>query len=139
MYLIDTNVISEVRKRSNANPGVQAFFQKAEQQSLRLYLSVITVGELRRGIEKIRYRHDHAQANQLELWLNHLIQDYQDHILDFGSTEAQLWGKLRVPHYENAVDKQIAATALAYDLTIVTRNTSDFTATRARILNPFFD
>lgn len=137
MYLIDTNVISELRKKKNANSGVRAFFKSAEKQESQLYLSVITVGELRRGVEKIRHRNDHTQADQLEHWLNNLIKDYKDQILDFGNTEANVWGKLRVPHHENAIDKQIAATALTYGLTIVTRNTDDFVGTGARLLNPF--
>ncbi len=137
MYLIDTNVISELRKKRKANPGVRSFFQDAETQSLPLFLSVITIGELRRGVEKIRYRGDHIQANQLETWLTALAADYQEHILDFGRTEAQVWGKLRAPHHEHAIDKQIAATALCYDMTVVTRNTDDFKSTGVKLLNPF--
>ena len=137
MYLIDTNVISEIRKKKKANPGVQAFFQSADQQERQLYLSVITIGELRRGVERIRYRNDISQASQLECWLNDIIRDYRERILDFGNTEANIWGALRVPHHENSIDKQIAATALAYDLTIVTRNTDDFASTGAKLLNPF--
>lgn len=137
MYLIDTNVISELRKKNKANPGVRSFFQVAEKQSLHMFLSVITIGELRRGVDKIRYRGDHAQANQLETWLTALTAEYQEQILDFGHTEAQVWGKLRVPHHEHAIDKQIAATALCYDMTVVTRNTDDFKSTGVKILNPF--
>lgn len=139
MYLIDTNVISEIRKKQKANPGVQAFFKEAAQQALPLYLSVITLGELRRGIEKMRHRGDTPQAKQLERWLNSLIRDYSHHILEFDITEAQIWGKLRVPYYENAIDKQIAATAITYDLTLVTRNTRDFISTGISVLNPFWN
>ncbi|PJE80511.1 Toxin FitB [invertebrate metagenome] len=137
MYLIDTNVISELRKKNKANPGVRSFFENAERQAARLYLSVITVGELRRGVEKIRHRGDHSQAEQLDTWLNVVISEYEHRILEFGVTEAQVWGKLRVPHYENAIDKQIAATAITYDLTVVTRNTDDFIGTCVKLLNPF--
>lgn len=137
MYLIDTNVISELRKKKKANPGVLSFFRTAEQKSLPLFLSVITVGELRWGVEKIRYRGDLIQAKQLENWLNTLTGEYQSRILDFGTTDAQVWGKLRVPHHENAIDKQIAATAITYDLVVVTRNTDDFAGTGANVLNPF--
>ena len=137
MYLIDTNVISELRKKQKANSGVQSFFQKAGQHPGQLFISVITVGELCSGVEKIRHRGDHVQAKQLENWLNKLTEDYSERILEFGTTEAQVWGKLRVPHYENAIDKQIAATALCYDLTVVTRNTDDFRGTGIKLLNPF--
>jgi len=73
----------------------------------------------------------------LEKWLETLFTDYRDHILDINQDIAQLWGRLRVPHPENALDKQIAATALIYDLTVVTRNHRDFTSTGVRLLNPF--
>lgn len=139
MYLIDTNVISEIRKRSHANPGVQAFFRRVVQESTSIFISVVTVGELRRGVELIRYRGDRRQAERLERWLDVLLMDYQDFILDIDTDIAQLWGRLRVPHPENALDKQIAATALIYDLTVVTRNQADFTPTGVRLLNPFTD
>ena len=66
-----------------------------------------------------------------------LLEEYADHILDFTVEEAQVWGRLRVPHYENALDKQIAATALVYGLTLVTRNVDDFTGTGVQLINPF--
>lgn len=137
MYLVDTNVISEVRKRSKANKGVRSFFKRVIKEQSRLYISVITVGELRRGVELIRHRGDTRQANQLEKWLDTLLAEYQDHILDINQDIAQLWGRLRVPNPENALDKQIAATALIYDLTVVTRNHKDFSTTGVQLLNPF--
>ncbi|MDM8547586.1 type II toxin-antitoxin system VapC family toxin [Candidatus Venteria ishoeyi] len=137
MYLLDTNIISEQRKQEHANPGVRQFFQQAAKQGARVYISVITIGELRRGIELIRHRGDKAQAEMLEFWLQTILNDYADNILDFTAEESQVWGRLRVPHYENALDKQIAATALIYGLTLVTRNISDFTDTGIQLLNPF--
>ena len=131
MYLIDTNVISECRKRENTNKGVRLFFEEASSNDSFLYLSVITIGELRRGVELIRHRGDTRQAKQLEKWLTTIVEDYDDRILNFTSDDAQLWGRLRVPRYENAIDKQIAATALSNDLTLVTRNISDFAKRRA--------
>ena len=137
MYLVDTNVISEARKKSKANKGVRAFFKQAIENETPMFISVVTVGELRRGVELIRHRGDTRQANQLEKWLETLLVEYKDSILDINQDIAQLWGRLRVPHPENALDKQIAATALIYDLTVVTRNHKDFSKTGVRLLNPF--
>ena len=137
MYLIDTNVISEARKKTKANIGVRRFFKQAVNDGSRIFISVVTVGELRRGVESIRHRGDIRQANQLEKWLELLLTDYQDHILDINKDIAQLWGHLRVPHPENALDKQIAATALIYELTVVTRNHKDFVKTSVSVLNPW--
>ncbi len=137
MYLIDTNVLSELRKKRNANEGVKRFFKSSQKEKIPLYLSVITLGELRRGVELVRYRQDHRQANTLENWLDMIVSDYGGHILDFDADVAQLWGVLRSPHHENAIDKQIAATALIYGLTLVTRNLKDFEGTGALTLNPF--
>jgi predicted nucleic acid-binding protein len=137
MYLVDTNVISEARKKSKADKRVRAFFKQAIEDETRLFISVVTVGELRRGVESIRHRADVRQANQLEKWLEALLTEYQDYILDVTPDIAQLWGRLRVPHPKNALDKQIAATALIYELTVVTRNHWDFGKTGVRVLNPF--
>ncbi|MFC0398462.1 type II toxin-antitoxin system VapC family toxin [Paraburkholderia rhizosphaerae] len=137
MYLIDTNVISEIRKRNGAHPGVQEFFSRAAKEQLKLYLSVITIGELRRGVDLMRHRGDVEQAARLEEWLNTLLKSFADHILTVGDDVAQTWGRLRVPHAEHSLDKLIAATALIYNLTVVTRNTNDFAATGARVVNPF--
>lgn len=137
MYLLDTNVISEFRKKDRMNSGVLRFISEVEQQGSALYISVITVGELRRGVDLIRHRGDKPQAAALESWLHILLNQYSDRILDFGKEEAQLWGYLRVPNPENALDKQIAATALINDLTLVTRNIKDFQKTNVRLCNPF--
>jgi toxin FitB len=137
MYLIDTNVVSELRKKEKANAGVSAFFQHVKIQDTPVFISVVTVGELRRGVEMMRHRGDIQQARILEDWLVKIIEDYADYILSFGELEAQVWGRLRVPHYENAIDKQIAATALTHDLILVTRNVDDFVTTGVRLFNPF--
>jgi len=137
MYLLDTNIISELRKKERANAGLRRFFRQLANQEAQTYISVVTVGELRRGVDLIRHRGDLAQAGALEAWLQNLLDDYADNILDFGKEEAQIWGRLRVPHPENALDKQIAATALSYGFTLVTRNVRDFVQTGVILLNPF--
>lgn len=137
MYLIDTNVISEGRKGARANAGVRDFFMRVVSDQTPVFLSVVTVGELRRGVELIRHRSDAAQASRLEKWLQQLLRHYEDYILEVDADVAQLWGRLRVPHYENALDKLIAATALIHNLTVVTRNHDDFSRTGVRVLNPF--
>lgn len=137
MYLIDTNVISEARKKAKSNPGVIEFFKHVASTGEAVYLSVVTVGELRRGIELIRLRGDAEQATLLEDWLTIVLDQYADNVLAFDADAAQIWGRLRVPNPEHAFDKQIAATALVHDLTVVTRNTADFKGTGVRVMNPF--
>lgn len=137
MYLLDTNVISELRKQERMNPGVASFVAQAAEQGSACYISVITLGELRRGVDLIRHRGDQEQAVLLERWLQTVLKQYHEHILDFDREAAQLWGHLRVPHPENALDKQIAATALIHDLILVTRNTKDFQSSCIKLYNPF--
>jgi predicted nucleic acid-binding protein len=136
MYLIDTNVISEIRKGDKANPGVRRFFEAAVQNDYRLYVSAITIGELRRGVDLIFHRGDIAQGKLLENWLNSILGEYQDNILGVDGETALIWGKLRVPDPHHSLDKLIAATALIYDLIVVTRNVGDFENTGVRLLNP---
>ena len=137
VYLIDTVVVSELRKREKTNPGVLKFFDRVRADNTPCYLSVITIGELRRGAELIRHRGDTPQAAQLETWLEKILLSFESHLLPIDGEIAQLWGRLRVPHYENAIDKLIAATALIHQLTVVTRNVSDFEKTGVTLLNPF--
>jgi predicted nucleic acid-binding protein len=137
VYLVDTDVISELRKKETANPGVVAFFKEVSSSDAPLYLTAVTVGELRRGVELVRYRGDAKQAQLLERWLGRLLADFGDSVLAFDADAAQVWGRLRVPHPENPLDKQIAATALIHDLVLVTRNVKHFAATGVKLFNPF--
>jgi len=137
MYLIDTDVISEARKEEKANAGVRRFFADADRNNVPMYLSVVTIGEMRQGVEIIRHRGDESQARVLERWLERVIDRFEDAILSFDQETAEIWGRLRVPNRENPLDKQIAATAIINELTVVTRNTAHFAPTGVGLLNPF--
>ncbi len=137
MFLVDTDVISEARKGDKANAGVREFFGDASRNNIALFLSAITIGELRQGVEMIRHRGDSAQSARLERWLDRLTVDYAAAILPFDQEAAQIWGRLRAPHPENPLDKQIAATALIHDLTVATRNTDHYRPTGVPLVNPF--
>jgi toxin FitB len=132
-YLLDTNVISELRK-TNPDPGVLAWFSGVKDE--QLYLSAITIGEIRRGIERLR-RKDGPQADRLEKWLDGLLLTFDDHIVSVDSRVADTWGRLNVPDPLPVLDGLLAATAVARGWTLVTRNRSDFPPGRVRILNPF--
>ncbi len=137
MYLVDTEVLSEARKGSKADSGVQAFFRSASGNDEAIFLSVMTIGELRRGAEIIRHRGDLAQAAQLDRWLEDVLARFADCILPIDAEVAQVWGRLRVPNPENPLDKLIAATGLIHDLTVVTRNLKHFEGLSVRLVNPF--
>lgn len=135
MYLLDTNVLSELRKGQRANSGVRAFF--ATLDSADIYLAVQTIGEIRRGLDNIRRRGDHVQADRLEVWLDAVVAEHARHILDFDLECAQLWGHLLSASPQHPIDKQIAAIGLIHDLTVATRNTADFAGTGVRLFDPF--
>ena len=137
MYLVDTDVISEIRKGEKADAGVREFFEVASHEAVPLYLSVVTVGELRTGVERLRHRGDVQQSELLDRWLQQVTKTYADAILPLDEEIAHVWGRLRVPNPENPLDKQIAATALIHDLTVVTRNTEHFAPTSVKLKNPF--
>jgi toxin FitB len=137
VYLIDTNVVSETRKKGRASPGVIRFFDHVRASGEPVYLSVVSVGELRWGVELIRHRGEINQARLLEAWLTRVLDQYRENILAFETDAAQVWGRLRVPNPRHELDKQIAAIALVNDLTVVTRNTAAFEGTGVKLVNPF--
>jgi|GEM_PF-397636 len=134
MYLVDTNVISELRKGQGADRGVVDFFFAATTNNERCYLSVITVGELRRGIEMIRHRGDVKQANAFSEWYAMIVREYANQILTIDVDVVSIWSDLRVPHYENALDKLIAATALLHSLQVVTASNHGYLLSECTIL-----
>jgi toxin FitB len=134
MYLLDTNVVSELRKGARADANVTAWL--AHQTDEQLFLSVLVVGELRRGVESIA-RRDKASAVALESWLNRLIHVHADRILPVTLEIAQAWGRLNVPDPLPVIDSLLAATAHVHGLTLVTRNAKDMARTGVPTANPF--
>jgi predicted nucleic acid-binding protein len=134
-YLLDTNVISEIR-RAQGNAGVKRWFEETVADDL--YLSVTTVGEIRNGIERLR-RRDATQARVFDIWLQTLQRDFVDRLLPITSEIADEWGRLGVPDPIPTVDGLLAATARVAGLTLVTRNTADLSSTGVLLLNPFED
>src|SRR5277367_2094368 len=101
MYLVDTNVVSEARKGDRANAGVRRFWREAEK--VEIYIAVQTIGEIRGGVENVRRRGDETQAKLLELWLENIVDEYEDRILDFDLECAQVWGRLMSPSIQNSI------------------------------------
>lgn len=132
-WLLDTNVVSELRKGERANPGLRAWFAQVEEDSL--YTSVLVVGELRRGIESLR-RRDVPSALALDHWLAGLTDGFADRILPVDQAVAERWGRLNVPDPVPTVDGLLAATALVHGMTLVTRNTRDVARTGVALLDP---
>ena len=113
MFLIDTNVISEIRKGKRTNRGVRAFFRQAEADASPLYLSVVTVAELRRGVDVIRHRGDYPQASALEAWMAAILSGYASNILPVDIETSQMWGHLRVPDPAHAATTTVPMAANA--------------------------
>ena len=134
-YLLDTNVVSEMRKRS-PDQGVRAWFQAVPASEL--FLSCLTIGEIRLGIERLR-RKDEVQARAIERWLTGLRTLYRDRIVAIDTEVTEAWGRINAQGSMPVIDSLLAATALAWDWTIVTRNTADFAASGARLLDPWQD
>ena len=145
--LLDTNVVSELRKR-RSDPAVTTWY--ASTRAGDLHLSVLVVGEMRSGIERLA-RHDKEQAarhehdagvvteRRHEKWLVDLLDLFEDRIMPVTIEVAEVWGRISVPDPMPAIDGLLAATALVHDWTLVTRNVRDVRRTGVRLLNPFAD
>jgi toxin FitB len=134
-FLLDTNVLSELRRRI-PDAGVAAWFDSVD--SRQLYLSVLTVGEIRQGICRLQ-RRDRAQAAVFDQWLAGLLRAYSDRVIPVTAEVAEEWGRLNVPDPVPVVDGLLAATAKVRDWTLVTRNISDVANTGVRLHNPFLN
>jgi predicted nucleic acid-binding protein len=133
-YLIDTNVIAELRKGERANAHVRAWFQHLEPDAIAL--SVVTIGEIRRGIEGIR-RRDEKGASALDRWLRGILRDHGSRVLGVDLAVAEQWGRFNVPDPLPVVDGLLAATAKIHGLVVATRNVKDIGRTGVAVVNPF--
>ena len=133
-YLLDTNVISELRKGDRCDANVTVWYVGVEETDL--FLSVLVLGEMRRGIERIR-RRDPQQTVALERWLEETALKFAGRILSVDDVIAEAWGRTYYVRNVPVVDGLLAATAMAHDMTLVTRNASDVEGLGVRVLDPF--
>jgi len=133
-YLIDANIISEVRKGERCDGHVAAWFASIDDEDI--YLSVMVLGEIRKGIERAR-RTDPTQARALEKWLSTVKQSYGERILPIDQMVADEWGSMSAIRPVPTVDTLLAATAKIHRMTLATRNVADVTGLGADVLNPF--
>jgi predicted nucleic acid-binding protein len=133
-FLVDTNVLSELRKRGRGNPNVHAWSEATGWGAF--HTSWIAIAELRRGTELIR-RHDKSQADVLHAWIAEVMEFLQDRIHPVDRSVAEIWADLMVPNPRSPLDMLIAATARSQGLTLVTRNIRDFTDCGVPLLNPW--
>ncbi|MBI4617353.1 MAG: type II toxin-antitoxin system VapC family toxin [Planctomycetes bacterium] len=134
MWLVDTNVLSELRKKGRGNPHVFAWFAGTSPENL--FLSVLVIGEIRCGVERIRLR-DPRAARALEQWLGRVVANFAERILPIEARVAEEWGRLSVARPLPTVDGLLAATAKVHGLTLVTRNVKDVRRTGVAFKNPF--
>ena len=135
MFLLDTNIVSEVRKGRRSDPNVSNWYAGVGES--QLFISSLTIGEIRKGIELARRRRDVDQAEALETWLQAVIQRFSGRILTVDTEEADTWGQISAIRPVPVVDGLLAATAMAHDMTLVTRNVSDVKGLGVRVLDPF--
>ncbi len=133
-YLLDTNVVSEARKGGRTDAHVRAWLESVDDDDL--FLSVLVVGEIRKGIEQARSK-DPRKARALEGWLAGLVQRYDERVLPITPAVADQWGRLSALRPLSTVDGLLAATAMVHRLTLVTRNVADVAHTGVTLLNPF--
>ena len=132
-YLLDTTVISELRRR-NPDPHVLGWYGKVASGDL--FVSALTIGEIRLGIERLRGK-DGARAEVLERWLDGLRQTYEDRIINVDAATAEEWGRLNSRDPLPIIDGLLAASAKVRGWTLVTRNTADVGRTGVTLVNPF--
>ena len=137
MFLLDTNVISEVRKGRRSDSNVSNWYTGVGES--QLYISSLTIGEIRKGIELARRRRDVDQAEALEAWLHTVVNGFSGRVLTVDAQVADTWGQMSAIRPIPVVDALLAATAQVHDLILVTRNVSDVGGLGVTVLNPFLD
>lgn len=133
-FLVDTNIVSEIRKGPRADRNVSAWYEAVPDASV--YLSVLVLGELRRGVE-LKRRQDPAQAAALERWIVTVQREFGGRVLPVDSAVAEEWGRISASRPVSTIDGLMAATAKVHGLTLVTRNTAHAAGLGAAVLNPF--
>jgi toxin FitB len=133
-FLIDTNVISELRKGDRCDPSVAAWWQSVDEGDL--FLSPLVLGDIRKGIELARVR-DPKKAEVLERWLLEILEGFSDRLLPVDGRVADEWGRMNAIRPVSVIDALLAATAKVNGLTLVTRNEADVAGLGTEILNPF--
>jgi hypothetical protein len=133
-YLIDTNIISEVRKGAKCDAAVAAWYDSIDDANI--YLSVLVLGEIRKGVERARSK-EPSRARVLERWLETLLESFADHVLPVDQGVADEWGHMSAKRAASTVDALLAATAKVYRMILVTRNVADVADLGADVLNPF--
>ncbi|TCC28506.1 type II toxin-antitoxin system VapC family toxin [Kribbella sindirgiensis] len=132
-FLLDTNVVSELAKKS---PDLSVVDWLKSVKSAQLYLSVLVVGEIMQGVERLAGR-DPRRAAAIDDWRQRLVRGYSDRIVPVSLEVAETWGRLNASGRLPLADGLMAATALVYNWTFVTRNVADIERTGVRLLNPF--
>ena len=133
-YLLDTNIISEVRKGPRCNSRVATWYELIDDSEI--YLSVLVLGEIRKGLERARQKTP-AQVRALENWLAALATSFAQRILPIDQAVADEWGRMSASRPVSTIDALLAATAKVNNMTLVTRNTIDVADLGAKVLNPF--
>ena len=133
-YLLNTNIISEIRKGGECNPHVAAWYDSVDEDSI--YVSVLVLGGIRKGIERARPTNP-GQARALEKWLSTLSQCFADRILPIDLAVADEWGRMSAKRPVSTVDALLAATAKVHRMMLATRNVADVADLGAEVLNPF--
>ncbi len=133
-YLIDTNVISEVRKGAKCDSNVASWYGSIDDADI--YLSVLVLGEIRKGVERVRSGNP-AQARALEKWLTTVVGSFAERILPIYQAVADEWGRMGAKRPVSTVDALLAATAKVHGMTLATRNVSDVADLGASFVNPF--